>query len=121
MAQLIGRALVEEQLLKLAPSVKDRFRVAYERSEVGARRFSRLVKWKVEPRVHVSKNGHVTLRFIEIGVSMTALIFLDHNTVDYRASIEREGVEFAPYCQGIDLVTNALTIVKAFGVSVFTQ
>jgi hypothetical protein len=122
MSQLKGKALVEEELLKLAPGVRDKIRSAYERSEVGARRFSRLVKWGVEPRIHVSKTtGHVTLRFIEIGASMTSLIFIDHNTVDYRASVERDGVEYAPYCQGIDQMTNALTVIKAFGVNVFTH
>ncbi len=118
---LTGKALVENQLMKLSPGVKELVKEAYLKSETGAMRFSRQVKWTIEPRVHISKLGHVTLRFIDIGVSMTAFIFLDQGTVDYRASIEREGVDFAPYCQGIDLQTNALRIVKAFGVDVFSH
>jgi hypothetical protein len=120
MVQMTGRALVAEQILKLAPNVKESVRATFERSELGARRFSRMVKWRMEPRVHISKSGCVTLRFIEIGVSMTALIFLDHDTVDYRASTERKGVDYAPYCQGIDTPTNALIIIRAFGVEMFS-
>jgi hypothetical protein len=120
MSKLKGRGLVEEQLLKLAPSVNDRFRSTFEESELGARRFAHLVRWKIEPRVHVSKNGCVTFRFIDIGVSMTAFIFLDNSALDYRASMEREGFKYTPYCQGIDTMVNSLSIIKAFGVDLFT-
>jgi hypothetical protein len=121
MSQLKGKALVEEELLKLAPGVNEKVRDVYERSCVGVRRFSRLVKWEVEPRVHVSKLGNVTLRFFVIGESMTTFSFLDHNTVDYRVSVERDDLDYVSYVQGVDQMTNALTVIKAFGVDVFAH
>lgn len=121
MATVKGAAFVDDEIMRLSANVSEKAFEAFERSQIGARRFARLVRWSIEPRVHIAKNGHVTLRFIDAGTSMTAFIFLDSVTIDYRVSIERKGVDYAPYCQGIDIATNALKMVEAFGVEIFSQ
>lgn len=121
MSKIAGKHFVEDELLKLASGVSGKHIDSFERSAAGVRRFLMLVQWKIDPRVHVSKTGYITLRFVDIGVSLTTFIFMDHDSVDYRSSMEREGVDYAPFCQGIDTQTNALNVIEAFGVKLFTH